>query len=31
MINSDVINSMVDLIDGNLRLIEEIRSMGYIS
>jgi uncharacterized protein YutE (UPF0331/DUF86 family) len=29
MINSDVINSMVDLIDGNLRLIEEIRSAGY--
>ena len=31
MISSDVINSMVDLIDENLRLIDEIKLMGYES
>ena len=31
MISSDVINSMVDLIEENLRLIDEIKSMGYES
>jgi len=31
MISSEVINAMIDLIDENLRLIEEIRSQGYES
>lgn len=31
MISSEVINAMVDLIDENIHLIEEIRSMGYES
>jgi uncharacterized protein YutE (UPF0331/DUF86 family) len=31
MISSEVINAMVDLIDENIRLIEEIRSQGYDS
>ncbi len=31
MISSEVINAMVDLIDENIRLIEEIRSQGYES
>ncbi len=29
MISSEVINAMIDLIDENIRLIEEIRSQGY--
>lgn len=28
MISSEVINAMIDLIDENIRLIEEIRSQG---
>lgn len=31
MISSEVINAMIDLIDENLRLIEEIRSQGFDS
>ena len=31
MISSEVINAMVDLIDENIRLIEEIRLQGYES
>ena len=31
MISSEVINAMVDLIDENIRLIEEIKSQGYES
>ncbi len=31
MISSEVINAMIDLIDENLRLIEEIRSQGFES
>lgn len=31
MINREVINAMIDLIDENIRLIEEIRSQGYES
>jgi uncharacterized protein YutE (UPF0331/DUF86 family) len=31
MISSEVINAMIDLIDENIRLIEEIRSQGYES
>lgn len=31
MISSEVINAMVDLIEENIRLIEEIRSQGYES
>ncbi len=29
MINSEVVNAMIDLIDENLRLIEELRKQGY--
>lgn len=31
MISSEVINAMVDLIDENIRLIEEIKAQGYES
>jgi len=31
MINKDVVNAMIDMIDENIRLIEEIRSQGYES
>jgi uncharacterized protein YutE (UPF0331/DUF86 family) len=31
MISKDVVNAMIDLIDENIRLIEEIRSQGYES
>jgi uncharacterized protein YutE (UPF0331/DUF86 family) len=31
MINREVINAMIDLIDENIRLIEEIRLQGYES
>ncbi len=31
MISSEVINAMVDLVDENIRLIEEIRAQGYES
>jgi|SRR5659263_248430 len=31
MINKDVINAMIDMIDENIRLIEEIRLQGYES
>ncbi len=31
MISSEVINAMVDLIEENIRLIEEIKSQGYES
>lgn len=31
MISKDVVNAMIDLIDENIRLIEEIRSNGYKS
>ncbi|HLB71466.1 MAG: DUF86 domain-containing protein [Candidatus Methanoperedens sp.] len=31
MISSEVINAMIDLIDENIRLIEEIRSQGFES
>ncbi len=31
MISREVINAMIDLIDENIRLIEEIRSQGYES
>ncbi|MCZ7397798.1 MAG: DUF86 domain-containing protein [Candidatus Methanoperedens sp.] len=31
MISNDVVNAMIDLIDENIRLIEEIRSQGYES
>lgn len=31
MISTEVINAMIDLIDENIRLIEEIRSQGYES
>ncbi len=31
MINKDVVNAMIDLIEENIRLIEEIRSQGYES
>ena len=31
MISNEVINAMIDLIDENIRLIEEIRSQGYES
>lgn len=31
MISKDVVNAMIDLIDENIRLIEEIRSQGYNS
>lgn len=31
MISSDVINAKIDLIDENIRLIEELRSQGYRS
>lgn len=31
MINKDVINAMIDIIEENIRLIEEIRSQGYES
>lgn len=31
MISSEVINAMIDLIDENIRLIEEIRAQGYES
>ncbi|CAG1007673.1 MAG: DUF86 domain-containing protein [Candidatus Methanoperedens sp.] len=29
MISKDVVNAMIDIIDENIRLIEEIRSQGY--
>ncbi len=31
MISKDAVNAMTDLIDENIRLIEEIRSQGYAS
>jgi len=31
MISKDVVNAMIDLIDENIRLIEEIRSQDYES
>jgi len=31
MISKDVVNAMIDIIDENIRLIEEIRSQGYES
>ncbi len=31
MISSEIINAMIDLIDENIRLIEEIKSQGYES
>jgi uncharacterized protein YutE (UPF0331/DUF86 family) len=31
MISTEVINAMIDLIDENIRLIEEIRSQGFES
>jgi len=31
MISKDVVNAMIDLIEENIRLIEEIRSQGYES
>ena len=31
MISKDVVNAMIDMIDENIRLIEEIRSQGYES
>jgi uncharacterized protein YutE (UPF0331/DUF86 family) len=31
MISKDVVNAMIDLIDENIRLIEEIRSQSYDS
>ena len=31
MISTDVINAMIDIIDENIKLIEEIRSQGYES
>ena len=31
MISKDVVNAMIDLIDENIRLIEEIRSQDYDS
>ncbi|VVB96939.1 Uncharacterised protein [uncultured archaeon] len=31
MISNEVINAMIDLIDENIRLIEEIKSQGYDS
>jgi len=31
MINKDVVNAMIDMIEENIRLIEEIRSQGYES
>jgi len=31
MISKDVVNAMIDIIDENIRLIDEIRSQGYES
>jgi len=31
MISKDVVNAMIDIIDENIRLIEDIRSQGYES
>jgi uncharacterized protein YutE (UPF0331/DUF86 family) len=31
MISKDVVNAMIDMIDENIRLVEEIRSQGYES
>ena len=31
MISKDVVNAMIDIIDENIRLIEEIQSQGYES
>ncbi len=31
MISSEVINAMIDLVDENIRLIEEIKAQGYES
>ncbi len=31
MISSEVINAVIDLIDENIRLIEEIKSQGFES
>lgn len=31
MISSEIINAMIDLVDENIRLIEEIKAQGYES